>query len=154
MKTILFLLLLSMNAQAIELKFIGPCLEDFVMKVDVQEDYPNVGELTIKTLEKFNVPHQGTIRGLNSVFNTPVGQDALEVLSDTEMRAYGWCYSVDGEAPEVFPHEFILTPEMKNVTWHFGFALYKNGQWITQCTPSYSVKPAFLCEDNSLPERK
>ena len=88
----------------------------------------------------------GTHEGLNSVFNTPVGMEALEVLSDTEMRAYGWCYSVNGVSPEVFPHQVPLNPEIKEITWTFGFAHYYRGEWITQCTPAYTIRPAFLCK--------
>lgn len=147
MKTLFLALLISFSAQAIELKFIGPCDDDFIMKTDVTESYANVGELTIATLSKFNIPFKGTAEGLSSAFETPVGEAALEVVSDEEMRAYGWCYSVDGEAPEVYPHEIAITPETKSIVWHFGFARYFRGQWVTQCTPANSIKPDFLCKD-------
>lgn len=117
------------------------------MRTQVTEEYSNVGELTIETLKKFGIPFKGTYEGLNSAFETPVGKEAIEVISPDEMRAYGWCYSVDGEAPEVYPHEAFIGPETKSVVWHFGYARYFQGQWVTQCTPAYSVKPAFLCKD-------
>jgi hypothetical protein len=149
MKIILMAFLLSLSAQAIELKFIGPCDENFIMKVAVEEDYRNVGELTIETLKKFNIPFQGTERGLASAFETPTGSDALEVISEEELRAYGWCFSVDGVAPEVYPHEVLLTAETKSVVWHFGFARYYQGKWVTQCTPASTVRPDFLCKDKT-----
>ncbi len=145
------LAILVIPAQAVELKFIGPCSPDFVMRTEVTEDYRNIGELTVATLAKFGVPHEGTEEGLASAFNTPTGKGALEVVSDVELRAYGWCYSVDGVAPEVYPHEIPITPETKSVVWHFGFARYYKGEWITQCTPAHTIRPTFLCED-PLPE--
>lgn len=147
MKTLLLALLLSSQAHAVELKFIGPCEEEFIMKVEVTDEFANVGELTVATLAKFNIPFIGTAEGLASAFETPVGTAAVEVVSPEETRAYGWCFSVDGVSPEVYPHEIAITPETKNITWHFGFARFFRGEWVTQCTPSHTVKPAFLCQD-------
>jgi hypothetical protein len=143
----LFLFLLSFNLFAVELKFIGPCDSNPIARVEVFESYANVGELTIKTLEKFDIPFKGTEQGLASAFETPTGDDSVEILGDTEMRAYGWCFSVDGESPDLYPHEVSVSASTKTITWLFGFAHYKNGQWLTQCTPAHQVKPRFLCED-------
>lgn len=147
MKTLLLSLFVSLSASAIELKFIGPCQEEFIMRTEVTEEFDNVGELTIATLAKFKIPFQGTAQGLNSAFETPTGNAAMEIISNTEMRAYGWCYSVDGFSPEVFPHEIPITPDTKSITWTFGFAHMKGGQWIAQCTPAWTVKPASMCID-------
>lgn len=144
MKYIL-LLLVSFSVSAVELSFIGPCSKTPVMTVDVSKNFKNIGELTVKTLTKMNVPFIGSEEGLASIFNTPIGDGALEILSDHEMRAYGWCYSVDGVAPEIYPHEVPVTHKTKTITWHYGFARYYKGEWVTQCTPAYSVKPDFLC---------
>lgn len=141
------LIALAKTAKSATLKFVGPCSPKFIMKTNVTGEFANVGELTVATLKKFNIPFLGTEQGLNSAFNTPVGMDAMEIISDEEMRAYGWCYSVDGFAPEVFPHEIPMTPEIREITWTFGFAHYYRGNWITQCTPAHTVRPAFLCED-------
>ena len=148
MKTFLLIMLFSLSSYAVELKFIGPCQEEFIMRTIVSDEFSNVGELTIETLKKFGIPFLGNYQGLNSAFETPVGEGAIEVISDVELRAYGWCYSVDGIAPEVFPHEMPVTSETKMVVWHFGFARYYKGEWVTQCTPAFTVKPKFLCEDS------
>jgi hypothetical protein len=147
MKIFILLSILSFNLLAVEIKFIGPCDENFIMRKNVSEVYPNVGELTVETLKKFNVPFIGTPEGLSSIFETPIGERSLEVVSDIEMRAYGWCYSVDGIAPELYPHQVPVYSHTKSVVWHYGFARYYKGQWVTQCTPAYTIKPKFLCED-------
>lgn len=147
MKTAFLLFFFSIPALAIELKFIGPCQKEFIMRTEVTEEFENVGELTIGTLGKFGIPHTGSAEGLSSAFETPVGQDAIEVVSPDEKRYYGWCFSVDGIAPEVYPHEERITAETKSVVWTFGFALFKNGEWVTQCTPAHTVNPDFLCKD-------
>lgn len=142
---ILILLLVSFSAHAIELNFVGPCSKKPVLTVNVPEKFNNVGELTVKTLTKLSIAFIGSEQGIASVFGTPIGDESVEIISDYEMRAYGWCYSIDGFAPEVYPHEVPVTSATKVITWHFGFARYYKGEWVTQCTPSYSVKPEFLC---------
>lgn len=117
------------------------------MKTRVTEEYRNVGELTIETLRKFNIPFKGTEQGLASAFETPTGDESIEIISDAEMRAYGWCYSVDGVSPELYPHEVPVSSATKSIVWHFGYARYLRGQWVTQCTPAWKVRPAFLCKD-------
>jgi hypothetical protein len=141
------IIFISLSASAaIELKFIGPCSDRFIMRTLVEGHFENVGELTIETLKKFNIPYEGSYEGLSSAFETPTADAALEVISADEMRAYGWCFSVNGIAPEVYPHQVPVTEVTKTVVWHFGYARYLRGKWITQCTPAWKVKPAFLCE--------
>jgi hypothetical protein len=149
MKKILLAMILSTSAQAVELKFIGPCQEEFIMKTEVKDEFDNVGELTIATLTKFGIPFQGSPEGLASAFQTPTGKEALEIVSKDEIRAYGWCYSVDGVSPEVYPHEAFISSDTRSVVWHFGFARSYKGQWVTQCTPAYTIRPAFLCKDDT-----
>ncbi len=146
MKIFFITALISLSSFALEIKFIGPCEERFIMRAEVKENYSNVGELTIATLTKFGIPFKGSPEGLSSAFNTPTGDDSLEILSDDEMRAYGWCFSVDGVSPEVYPHQIPVTSETKSIVWHYGFAHYYKGEWITQCTPAYTIKPAFICK--------
>ena len=144
MKKLFLALLLSFSAQAVELKFIGPCDEEFIMKVEVSDEFTNVGELTVETLKKFSIPFKGSAEGLSSAFET---DQVTETVSSTEIRAHGWCFSVDGVSPESYPHEVAITPETKSVIWHYGFAQNVNGQWVSQCTPTWTVKPDFLCKD-------
>ena len=139
--------LFSFNAKAIEIKFIGPCDENPLFDTNVKHDYENVGELTIGTLIKFDISFKGTEAGINSAFGTPTGLEALEVISDDEMKAYGWCYSVDGIAPEVYPNEVAISMKTKSIIWHFGYAHFLRGKWISQCTPAYKEKPKFLCKN-------
>lgn len=144
MKKLILCLLVCFSANAVELKFIGPCSDEFIMKTEVTEEFANIGELTVATLSKWSIPFKGDASGLASAFEYG---NYMENVSATEIRAHGWCYSVDGEAPEVYPNEVVITPETKSIVWHYGFALFKDGQWITQCTPSHTVKPASLCVD-------
>lgn len=135
-------------AATLSLEFIGPCSSTPLLETQVMYGtQEHVGKLTVDTLENFEVRYQGNEQGLNSAFGTPIGLDALEVISDTEMRSYGWCFNVDGIIPETYPNETFLTEGSNRVTWFYGFAHYKNGEWISQCEPAYKIKPQFICQE-------
>lgn len=134
-------------ASLLTIEFIGPCSPKPLLQTTASvNSAADVGALTIMTLRSRGIPFAGTERGLNSAFETPIGDGALEVISDTEMRSYGWCYQVDGLVPEVFPDDYLLDQGMRRITWFFGFAHYKHGQWVSQCEPAYNIKPKFLCK--------
>ncbi len=147
MRLFLFTMLFTtLSAEAHIISVVGPCDSKPLIEKEMVASATNVGDLTVKFLTKHKVPFEGNERGLHSVYGTPVGNEALEILSDTEMRAYGWCYLVNKVGPDVFPHEYPLSLESKKIEWFFGFAHYKNGEWITYCTPAHTIKPAFLCK--------
>ena len=139
--------LLSFSAHALTIEFVGPCSHKPLISSQVSATAAkSVGELTIATLERFRVPHAGAAQGLNTAFNTPIGMDAMEVISDVEMRSYGWCYAVDNAIPELFPNQIPLNSKMQKITWFYGFAHYYKGQWLSQCEAAWEVKPDFLCK--------
>jgi hypothetical protein len=134
-------------AATIAVEFLGPCSSRPLLKTSVQEaTSTSVGEMTITTLEQFKVPYAGTHKGLHSAFGTPTGMEALEILSPTSMRSYGWCYEIDGMVPEMYPDEVALAG-IKKVTWFYAYALYKEGQWVSQCEPAHKIRPEFLCKN-------
>ena len=134
---ILGIFFLASEVLAVTVSFISPCEKEVTHKYEFElKSKKNVGLVTLEALEYFNISFQGSEQAFNSMFQTPTGLDALEVISDSEMMAYGWCFSVNGVSPEVFPDK-VLLEESDEVLWWFGYAHYRNGQWITQCTPSY-----------------
>ena len=145
MRILVLSLFLSLSAEAHVISLIGPCDQMPIIEEELANKFATVGELTIHFLSKNNIPYVGSERGLSSVYNTPVGKASLEVISSSEMRSYGWCYFVDGIGPDVYPDELPLKATSQKIEWVFGFAHYKNGVWISQCTPAHKIKPAFLC---------
>ncbi len=133
------------EAALLVLEFIGPCSSKPLFKQEIRESQATVGHTTVASLDKKKILYTGSAQGIQSVFGTPVGMDAMEVISDFEMRSYGWCYKVDGETPEVFPHDYPITAKTKRITWFYGFAHYLNGEWISQCEAAHKIKPDFLC---------
>jgi hypothetical protein len=125
--------------------FIGPCSEKPIHEEEIASQFKTVGDVTVHVLSHSGLPFEGNERGIHSIMGTPIGAEALEVISDQEMRAYGWCYEVDGISPEEFPHQVALSKDSKKVRWYFAYAHFLTGSWIAQCAPAYKIKPAFLC---------
>lgn len=135
MKSILIWFLFINSTFALELVIESPCDTGIQIFSHDLKTPSTVGEITVKLLEINNIPFIGTAFGINSILSTPTGIDAMIPISDNEMNAYGWCYSVNGISPEEYPNKVILE-NGDIVKWWFGFAKYLNGKWITQCTPS------------------
>lgn len=145
MKLISFAFFFIFNTFAASISFIGACDEEPVFNHEISNASGySVGELTIETLDLFSVSYIGNVWGMNSIFDTPIGNDALEVISDTEMLAYGWCYSVNGFESSLFPGEFVVE-DGDEILWWFGYAHYKDGEWISQCEPAYLIRPVQIC---------
>lgn len=130
---------------ALQFEVVGPCSPKPLFSKIVRTDAVSVGEATVKTFLQHNVPFQGNERGMNSIYETPTDDRTLEIISDREMRSYGWCYEVDGKGPEDFADEVYLTQKTRSIKWFYGFAHYKDGQWISQCEPAHKIKPRAIC---------
>ena len=146
MKLTILLFLLPFSVWSATFDIIGPCSSEPVFKAQFEAvERQNVGDITMDLLRQYKIPFIGNARAIQSLFNTPIGDNALEVLSDNEMRAFGWCYSLDGVEPGSYPNQVLINSKDSHISWYFGFAHYFNGQWIAQCTKSFTVKPDFLC---------
>lgn len=144
---LLSLFLMAINAQAATFTFIGACSPEPLAKLSYNfKGKTNVGQGTLAVLSRAGIPYQGTARAMNSIFNTPVGLDAMEVISDTEMMAHGWCYSVDGVQPEYFADE-VEIDNYANVLWWVGYAHYIEGKWVSQCELSHTRRPLEFCKN-------
>lgn len=125
--------------------FIGPCSEKTLYEQEITPQFKTVGDASLHVLTQSGLPFEGNERGIHSIQGTPTGMEAMEIISANEMRAYGWCYEVDGMVPEKFPHQVAITENTKTIRWYFAYAHFLNGEWIDQCAPAYKIKPAFLC---------
>ena len=95
----------------------------------------DVGAITYSTL--IQAQTKGVIKtfvadeaGVASIENM---SNDIEVLNDTEMRAWGWCFSIDHIIPETLPAKTQLTGDEQKLTWYYGFAHYIQGEWVSQC---------------------
>lgn len=150
-KVILSLLLSTTIFASIKVNILDPCSGKIKYRIELAEYFSNVGSASIEALNQLNIDFQGNENSIVSIDGTPTGVDAYLVISDSEIRAYGWCYSVNGQSPELMPNEYILQEDQDHqINWHFGYALHKDGLWITQCTPAWSSTPNLVCDNERL----
>ncbi|OUR97828.1 hypothetical protein A9Q84_06410 [Halobacteriovorax marinus] len=148
-------MLLTLNTNALEFKIIGACSTTPLFETQVNGTFNNVGELSHTVLKEYNIQNLASDYGISQIFNSPVGDIALEVISDYKLRAHGWCYSVDGNVPEVLMGDFNLLGNEKEITWFMGYTTYigypetGESEWVGQCTPS-NLPPAnpVWCNNN------
>ena len=131
------LYLTSIHANALEFKVAHPYEPAALIETTIDlEGSETLGAITIKILEESGVEYLGNERGIHSILNTPIGDEAIEIISDTEMKVYGWCFEVDGRTPVFLADQVELQATTKIVEWFFGFARYKDGEWVSYCSRS------------------
>jgi hypothetical protein len=146
--TILTLLTLSSYSYAFEFTITDICEDKLVLNenIEILNDV-SAGDLTIYMFDQYQIPYSGNIGSITSIFNTKTGLDSYEVISDSEMKVFGWCYEIDGVQPEVIMSEVIIDPTVhKNMNWFYGYAHYKEGIWLSYCTPVHKDKNDFICK--------
>lgn len=106
----------------------------------------SVGALTVRSLQEAGLHFVGTEAGITSIEGVPAAEKALETVDAQTMRAYGWCYQIDGFEPGVMPDQYQLTKADVLVVWFLGYATYTQGQWVTMCAPTAKDKPVLFCQ--------
>lgn len=139
------LLFFSFQSFATKLVVRQRCGKDTAFEAEFQK-LSSVGEITKEIFEEYQIPHLGTAQGINSIFHSPTGNDAFEVINSNLMRGYGWCYKVDGYEPNVYPDKYPISSNTKEILWFFGYAEYKDGAWVTQCKPAFHTPNSSVCK--------
>ena len=140
MLTLISTFVLSATVRASVIKVIGACDEkpQFVSENIVHDEKMTLGDLTILVFEKHKIPFRGSREGIAMIFNSPTGDDAVEKVSENEMRFYGWCVQVDGYEPGDMPDQVYLKNLDSKITWFYAYAACKDGLWTEICVPSYT----------------
>lgn len=139
--TSVFCFLFSLNSFATGFKVIGKNSEILFADQAVVSVPQTVGQISINFFQQNQIPYIGDIDGIVSVYNL---ESELDLISDTEMKAYGWCYSINGVVPEDFVHKVNITDQSAELVWFYAYAYYKAGEWVAQCVPhgkEYAQEP-------------
>lgn len=148
-KLILILIsIVSVQSQAVTLKVTGPCSEKPVKEAQVTADAAkSVGEITKSYFDANGITYKGDVGGFYSILNSATGMDAFEVVSDTELRAYGWCFSVNGAVATVSASEVKPSSQNDVIEWFYGFVTQKDGVWSAEpCAPGHKIKAPQFCK--------
>jgi hypothetical protein len=141
----ILLALFPLLSHALTFEVVGPCQAKPVYSGAMAVEKPmSAGRATLEILNREGIPFVGSESGLNSILGTPTGLAAIEVLSEEELRAYGWCYEVDGRQPAEMPGELILRGT-EHLRWFYAFSLSRRDVWVSYCEPAHTVKPETLC---------
>lgn len=144
---IILLSLISLNLWAIDIEVTNKCHNSPAIQGSVEIiTLSNVADITLEFLNSNKIPYIGNETGIKSLLNTPQGLDAIEVLSDSRMRVYGWCFTLDGHAPDKLMNQVVVDPEVhQKIKWFYGFAELIKDEWVTYCTPAYKTPESILC---------
>lgn len=89
-----------------------------------------VGGVTVESFEDNKIPFEGSAGGISSIFGQ--GSD-LEVLDDKRMKAWGWCFALDGVISDKMPDQVTIQENTKVLKWFYAYALYDSGTWTGYC---------------------
>lgn len=127
-----FIVLVSLNAYALTSKVIGKNSEVLFSAATEVALPQTVGQISVEFFNKNQIPFVGDIDGIVSIYDI---NSELELISDTDMKAHGWCYSVNGVVPEDFVHKVSVSKQETELVWFYGYAYYQAGEWVSQCVP-------------------
>ncbi len=137
LKIFLAVLFSFSSVQAVTLKVIGKNGEVLFSGENESALPKTVGQVSVDFFNQNQIPFVGDIDGIVSIYG--LGSD-LDVISDTDMKAYGWCYSVNGVVPEDFVHKVNIIDQKTELIWFYAYAYYKAGEWVAQCVRSHEEK--------------
>lgn len=126
----LLTVLLSIQSLAVTFLVTGKNSES-LLKTQVTTALPkNLGEISISVFDDLHIPYKGGTYGLTELFG--LGQ-TTEIISDTEMKAYGWCFSINKLTPDTMSDQTMVNENSDVIHWYYAYAHYKDGLWIGQC---------------------
>ena len=103
----------------------------------------NLGQLTDQTFSaalanRDLTDYTGEVQGVLSIDHLGNG---LEVISSTEMNAYGWCYRINGTALYTLANQYQFTGREQVVEWFYAYSHLSGSDWSQMCTPATHVPP-------------
>jgi hypothetical protein len=104
----------------------------------------NLGQLTDQTFAAALAAHdlnnyKGCLEGVISINHLGKG---LEVISPSELNAFGWCYEIDGSPLSVLANEYYFTGHESVVKWFYAYSHLSGSVWSAACTPADHVPPS------------
>lgn len=108
-------------------------------------DGQTVGQVSMDTFEREKVPYIGSELGMNSILNTPVGEPSMEFPGPGQLKVYGWCFELNGQQPTEMPDKIFLK-NGDHLVWFYGYALWKDREWKTYCSPAHESPLKNYCE--------
>lgn len=90
----------------------------------------NVGLVSVAAFDFAQVPYVGGEYGFSSIYD--LGNRMVQI-PPAELKAYGWCFSIDGFVPDTMADQTPVPDADSKVRWFYAYAHKLNGKWIGQC---------------------
>lgn len=132
----ILIFLYSLTSYSVEIEVIGHNNEVLLQSTISKELPSSVGEITVEVFDEFQVPYEGSIYGISKIYEL---DQYLDIISNVEMKAYGWCFSLDGVTVETLTDETLVESPDAIIRWYYAYAHYDSGEWIAQCVPSQKI---------------
>ncbi len=138
----LFIFSFSSTAQANQLSVYGNGNTRILnVSFDASAVGTSVGSLTLSALSKGAnlgiLTFVGTSRAIQEINQF---KPKLVTIDSQEMRAYGWCYAVNGVVSEKAPDTVRINSLNDNVIWFYGYVAKKIGVWQAGCKAEPAVQ--------------
>lgn len=138
------------SGYSMSLTILNPCQEgSLVQRSFIFDSKTTLGLITTSLLKNQSIPFVGDETSIISILSFPEKERDLEIISNEEMRAYGWCYSLNGKILDKLASEVHFSEanniESLSVVWFLGYAEYKRGVWTSYCEPLKEIHKHFLC---------
>ena len=117
-------------ANALTLRIQSPKPTSVSIELPTPAANSNVGVISVEGFKMLGVPFEGSPAGITAIDG--LGSD-LQVINENRMKAWGWCFSIDGQLIEKMPDQVPWPQEAKILRWFYAYALYDSGQWTGYC---------------------
>lgn len=148
--TLLILIAIAQPAFAIGWKITGPCSKKPIASGKFKANLSDsVGKITVDILHEQKIDFEGNEAAIASIQGSAIGEAAIEKLSETKFRTYGWCYTINGERPKLTPARIQFNSQSDELAWFYAYSTSKNKKWTEYCQPAYKIKAAQFCENKA-----
>ena len=141
-------LMITWTSNAAQFKIVGTSPEPIYSAEVSLQPGRTLGALTLHQLKSAKAQNKiqsyiGDPTSITAIRTEEQGNLEIEFIkiSETELRAFGWCYSVDGINSDLLPDEFHLTGAEKEIVWYYAYATRIGRKWSEQvCMPVSSIQ--------------
>ncbi len=139
-------MLLSISSFAATLEIRDPCVDQAKFSGELTlSAAKSVGQVSVEVFDREKIPYIGSDLGMNSIYDTPVGNPSMEFPEPGVLKVYGWCYELNGVQPAEMPDKVMMT-EKDRLVWFYGYALWRDREWKTYCAPAHESPLRSYCE--------
>lgn len=124
-------------ASAVSMEVIGLEGEVLFSKKSEIQLPSTVGKVSVEIFDENEVPYDGNEIGMHSIYDL---EQEIDIISKKEMKAYGWCFSINGKVPETLTDTTPVLDQGDEIVWFYAYAHYLAGDWIGQCVTDYDIK--------------